>query len=481
MSVIVPKQILAPGRYWAQHRLTGETLPVEFTDDDCRKFFETGTAMLAHGWAPPLPLEHQVEADPLPFDEALARSVSHNTGRARRYWIDPEDNSLWADLEFAWLPDTPEDQIEKALKERIQFVSPDLHPELTLGDGTVWKHAIRHIALTPTPIDFRQKPFGTSINPTTPVPMSMVGVVPVWRWAQAPVPVAMSMCNRIADDDEDHPVSLSLYPRPSQASKRFTRPASLSQGASAMAKEEGEPEGKDEDPFTQEELETPPTEEPPPTPEPEANGACAAKIAKVSGALANMGIMVDASRGPEDFLDHLCTAIDTHLATKGNEEPEEPETEPMAPKKPDPAALARPEPEVVSMSMFKQQGREVADLKAQLASDRLSVKLREIDQLEKAGVKAERCKKWRETLTGKQLSLATKTVVDPAVTQVLAEMEAMKEAFADKIQMSLAREENEPDWARWNPKKEDAEKTRQAQEDAGDELAALAGAPCKKK
>ncbi len=193
---VVAKQILAPGRYWAQHRLTGEPLPVEFTAADCQAFCNTGNAMLRHGWTASLPLEHQESADPLPWDQALARRVSHNTGRARGYWIDPSDKSLWGSLEVTWLPDTPPDQIEEALRTRIQFVSPDLHPSLTLGDGSTWKHAIRHIALTTTPIDFRQKPFG-STSTANRTSMSMAPGTRVFEWRRMPRAVRLSMANRI--------------------------------------------------------------------------------------------------------------------------------------------------------------------------------------------------------------------------------------------------------------------------------------------
>lgn len=190
MPITIRKHLLSPGQYHVRDRETGQVVIVTFTDDDCRRFAETGNALLSHGFGIPIPLEHQDEAGPLDEASRAARSVSHNTGWTDRFEVDP-DNSLWAHLSISWLPDTTEDQLEEALKTRIKYVSPELYPELTLGDGTTWKHVVRHIALTPQPIYLGQKPFGTD----GAAALSMRGQGQSWGG-----PVRLSMANLVNSD-----------------------------------------------------------------------------------------------------------------------------------------------------------------------------------------------------------------------------------------------------------------------------------------
>ncbi len=189
------KQILAPGRFWVSNHETGEIQPVEFNADDCRQFCDTGNAMIRHGYEPPLPLEHQADASPLSAADHMARSVSHNTGRATRFRIDPTDESLWGRLEVHWLPDTPTEQIEEALKTRVRFVSPELLPRVTLGDGLQWRHVIRHIALTPTPIWLKQKPFG---HDGAAMSQAARGAL---SWSGVRRPVRLSLADRVDDEE----------------------------------------------------------------------------------------------------------------------------------------------------------------------------------------------------------------------------------------------------------------------------------------
>lgn len=164
MAVVERKQILAPGRYTVEETDPDGNpylLRVDFTADDCRRFAETGNRMLRHGFTIPAPLGHQSKAGPAPFEEAEALRLAYNAGAWKGFEYDPRDGSLWGDVEVSWLPGArSDDDIRRALRERIKYVSGEFHPRLTLGDGSRWEHAIRHVCLTNQPVWLKQPAFG---------------------------------------------------------------------------------------------------------------------------------------------------------------------------------------------------------------------------------------------------------------------------------------------------------------------------------
>jgi hypothetical protein len=487
------KELLAPGAYWVSDRETGEEHPVEFSPEDVRLFHETGKALLAQGFPMPCPLDHDDKARPMDATERAAWQTANNTGWVSDSRLNP-DGSWDIQLDIDGIPGIADADVPRVLQERIKYVSPQLLPRLTIGNGSTFTHGLQHVALTCQPIFLKQKPFGTTAAALSqPAPAAPA----ILFWKTYGRPACLSMADRLGKSPD--PVSApSLYPASSApAAGEPVKPVSLSQGAK-MAEEHDEPGKKKKPPFGEETApETPDPvsaapEEPvnpdaattPTTPTaavaPDAPVAaeswrkCAAEIARE---LESEGMVLPAHTDTVDqWLEHCLTSIRTMKKTRdGNpDEPEEPD-EPER-RTEEPPVAARPEPEIVSMSQFSGLQKEHAELREQLAVERLAKRLTKIDQLEKAGVSPARCKRWRETFEAKQLSLAGRTP-DPAVQAVIAEMDAMEEAYAEKIRMSLAAEEKAPAWASWKP----SEDSQKRGEEAGDELAAMAGAPSKRK
>lgn len=179
------------------------------------------------------------------------------------------------------------------------------------------------------------------------------------------------------------------------------------------------------------------------------SGADAAKIAEVSKELAGLGIVIDPSKTAEDFLDHLCSAIKTHKATKALNEPEpEPDETPtpgaedMATDPNNPQAKGAPEPQFVAMSnRVKSLERDSARYLAIAANARLAEVNRDIDLIQLGEqISKETAAEWKSKLGTKKLSVARGD--DPEISKILLKIETLKDAclvnplLAERVAMS---------------------------------------------
>jgi hypothetical protein len=145
---LLQKEIIAPDEY---HTPEGV---VRATPARIRHWFRQGQRMLAKRLQIPLPWEHQDGAKPKRPEERLADQARNNTGFLRRYFLD-RDGRLWG------LLDIPDPKTAEHVARDVKYVSPEIDPEFTDGDGQVWHDVITHLAITPRPVAHRQSPFGT--------------------------------------------------------------------------------------------------------------------------------------------------------------------------------------------------------------------------------------------------------------------------------------------------------------------------------
>ena len=145
-------------------------------------------------------------------------------------------------------------------------------------------------------------------------------------------------------------------------------------------------------------------------------------ISECSEELAQMGIHVDPSLPPEEFLQTLCAALKTHRATKAQVEGEEEGfDEGMLPGETE--ELPQEEPQMVSMSVQ----RELARTQEELATERLEKMTDIIKKLIRNGqAKPETARKWLTVLGAKRMSLV-KGDQDHSITSVLSEIKYAKQ------------------------------------------------------
>lgn len=140
-------------------------------------------------------------------------------------------------------------------------------------------------------------------------------------------------------------------------------------------------------------------------PEPEANqpSAQSQRIEEAAADLAELGVIVDPSKNASDFLEHLCTALKTHKATKAvHENGGEP------PPDGDGAMQPTQEPQMVAMShKLTAAKKEVQRLSALVASARERDLLADVQELQDVGeLTEEDADQFRKTISTKRLSLA---------------------------------------------------------------------------
>ncbi len=145
---LLEKEIIAPDEYQTP------TGVVRATPARIRHWYEQGRKMLAKRLQIPLPWEHQEDAKPRTPAEKLADQARYNAGQLRRYFLD-RDGRLWGVL------DIPDARTAEHVQKNVKYVSPEIDPEFTDGDGETWHDVITHVALTPRPVYHRQSPFGT--------------------------------------------------------------------------------------------------------------------------------------------------------------------------------------------------------------------------------------------------------------------------------------------------------------------------------
>lgn len=144
---VLPKEILRVGTY---HTPEGV---VEVTPRRIRHWVLSFRRMREAGLQVPAPWEHQDGAKPMSGDDHAASRAKNNAGFLKRLWLG-KDGSLWGGVE---VPDADAERV----KNNVKYVSPELEPEFTDGEGRVWRDVITHLALTPRPVFAKQRPFGT--------------------------------------------------------------------------------------------------------------------------------------------------------------------------------------------------------------------------------------------------------------------------------------------------------------------------------
>lgn len=177
-----------------------------------------------------------------------------------------------------------------------------------------------------------------------------------------------------------------------------------------------------------------PAPEPDPTPEAEPDLAgTKATIAEVAADLAELGLVVDPSDDPLEFLKHICTAAKTHKATKGL-------ADEVAPDLGMDTAIPTPETPSVAMSakaQIAQLYRKLADsekvqlsLQARAADAELRNLTDQIDGFVKDGyVAPAKATAWKNVLGAKKLSLVSGH--DAQAGEVLDRVKMTQELIAD--------------------------------------------------
>lgn len=144
---------------WVKDLLTAGTYhppgadPVTFTLADLRRMERNGSRMLANQWTVPVCVEHQDQGKPV-------RRLSRAEARARGFLCFTSGFRVTPDGTLQAYGDDPEDADDAKLLRKLQFVSPEIRWDWKTGDGVRWPGpSITHLALTPTPVNNRQRPF----------------------------------------------------------------------------------------------------------------------------------------------------------------------------------------------------------------------------------------------------------------------------------------------------------------------------------
>ncbi len=146
------KDVLYPGAYFVPDGKGGRR-KVTFSREDVRRLGERMKEMLAAGLQIPLAAEHQDKAKPLTAEERKADWVKKLTlGWAEEAALAPE-GFLSTKVE---VPVAEEARRMPA----VRFVSPEIVEDWVDGNGRKWPGpSITHLAVTPRPVQHRQKPF----------------------------------------------------------------------------------------------------------------------------------------------------------------------------------------------------------------------------------------------------------------------------------------------------------------------------------
>lgn len=153
MSIRVWKDVLYPGRQRDKHGtwFTVSRRSTQAAARNCKR-------MIARGIRVPCVWEHQPGADPveMSFADTLAHNVKHCFGEIRGAKVDPK-GVLWL-LHEVYNPADAE-----LLREKRMQVSPKLYPGFEDSRGGEYRGpVVGHVAATPNPVQFWQKPFELS-------------------------------------------------------------------------------------------------------------------------------------------------------------------------------------------------------------------------------------------------------------------------------------------------------------------------------
>lgn len=325
---IVPKQIARKGTFYVRGK------PVTIDGPRIQGWFQRGKRMLQKGLPVMLPAEHSKKAIPLDDEETKRWAVDGNRGFIADYFLD-KDDTLWGMLDVA------SEQEAARLKGEVKFVSPYILPEFQDGTGEIWNDVIGHVALTANPIDFQQKPFGS-----TP---------------EQPLSVPSIAFSQLVTEAGAEPIAFSLADQLHEVSGRW-QPISLSQG-DTMADEPAKKPDDDKKPAEGEGKKTP------------------AGLDKCKEMLTAKGITLPDFTDESSLIEHLIVAC-TALCEKVKED---------APgDKPGPGD--KEEPTQMMMSQMAQMEKTLAEQGKQLTAERAKRAereeadlIREIDEIFYAG------------------------------------------------------------------------------------------------
>lgn len=299
---------MARTRIWKDGLLRGTWVTTKgqvfnCTDADLDYFKGRTKAMMANGFKPPWTFEHQQDNDTDPTklssSDYLARWSKNTGGHIEDVRIATDGSAL----EF--LMDIDEADIPTL--ESIKFVSPDLRtnwrdtygPEMD-EHGPFWPGmSIAHVAVTPIPVQYPQKPFNFDVSAA----MSL---------SQASVSVSLSSA------------IFQLSAGPKGKDMPFPPPKDDDDTGADDAMDDMD------DAAPKLDIETPK----PPTPPTDPAGGMnddARRIQTLSEIIKPLGIDVHVTSGMTlgQYVDHLHTAFKTHQATKG------PDADPSMPPPPD--------------------------------------------------------------------------------------------------------------------------------------------------
>lgn len=153
MAEEIWKDVLYPGR---QCDRWGQWFTV--TRRDTQAALHNCEKMIRRGWRIPCVWEHQPDAEPQHLSSAsdrLANYARHTFGEITGAKVDPRG--------VLWLRHRVEDPKDVEQLRKTKFVSPKLYPSYSDSRGGQYRGAtIAHVAATPTPVQFWQRPFQLS-------------------------------------------------------------------------------------------------------------------------------------------------------------------------------------------------------------------------------------------------------------------------------------------------------------------------------
>lgn len=289
--------------------------------NDINHFANRAKAMMQNGFRMPWCFEHQQDNDidttQLSSSDYLARWAKNTGGHINDVRVNSEGV-----LEF--LMDIDESDIPTL--EKIKFVSPDIRhnwrdrngPEMDAHSPFWPGQSIAHVAVTPIPVQYPQKPFKFDTSSAMSLSAAAVDVslsAAIFRLSAGPKGKAMPFPPK-KDDTDDSADDSTL--------ESDVTDTDVTDGT------------------------------PPPLPAPGAGGSGggmnddARRIQTLSEIIKPLGIDVHVTSGMTlgDYVDHLHTAFKTHQATKGpdtdlsnpNTAPDNPNTMPQEPELPDNSA-----------------------------------------------------------------------------------------------------------------------------------------------
>lgn len=437
--------------------------------DDINHFASRAKAMMSNGFRMPWCFEHQQDNDidptQLSSSDYLARWAKNTGGHISDVRVNPQGV-----LEF--LMDV--DDADIPTLEKIKFVSPDIRhnwrdrngPEVDAHSPYWPGQSIAHVAVTPIPVQYPQRPFEFNASRSA-LSLSQASVnvslsSAVFQLSAAPKGKAMPFPPK--DDDETPDVN------------------------EAVTDSDGDGD-----------VDTPP--DLPAASVPESAGGMnddARRIQTLSEIIKPLGIDVHVTSGMTlgDYVDHLHTAFKTHQATKG------PDADPsMPPPQDDPNNQIPQEPEISDSPIMMSAANPQADkLKAVILKQSTKELAARIGVLFKGGYIDDTIRKKLANEVGgiKLSSVSNDGELLP--NPVLIRIEAYEDLAKSGKPGSFAKPQAKP--SAFNPKKpisstvslSAADEVPEAgipddrsgstdyasQKAAGAELAALAGAPIKK-